>query len=354
MDVPIRLRASVAIASIAAVGITTIGAAPLTAPNQPFLPAAASYESRLTASEVPLGGLIASFLGNQATYCSIICPQIAQTGVTALTTATGAPGVFVTALQSGDILKALGVAAASVTGPTNAAAAAAILADGTEVAPRALNAFEVGMVGLLNILPAAASGLPGIIDAIKRAREDTFAALNLPIVPNPAPTVMPHGVFQVAVIAGINVVAAVIFPAFNDILSAAFSAPNAAAQELAATGDPTKAVAAGLASAAASTNAAVAVVSQAIATGMSDIQAAASQQSARIAATRIEKTSPTTLSAQVNAKPSPRSASAEVPSRSTAGAPKPSRDGAPTARSTPGSAERNVTHLPSKRSQPTH
>lgn len=61
------------------------------------------------------------------------------------------PGTFVTALQSGDLLKAIGAAAASVTGAADAAATGAIVSDGTIVAPRALNAFEVGVVGACSI-----------------------------------------------------------------------------------------------------------------------------------------------------------------------------------------------------------
>ena len=120
------------------------------------------------------------------------------------------PGTFVTALQSGDLLKAIGAAAASVTGVADAAATPAIISDGTIGAPRALNAFEVGVVGLVNIVPAAAGGLPAVVTAIETARQDTFTALNRPVVANPTPTVAPHGVVQVGVMEGINVVAAVI------------------------------------------------------------------------------------------------------------------------------------------------
>ena len=153
--------------------------------TQSAAPPAVSHDIRLAAATVPPGGLITSFLGNQVTYCSIICPLLVDTAVTAIATTLQTPGVFVNALQSGDLWKAIGITAASVTGPVNAAAQAAILADGTLVAPRALNAFEVGVVGLLNVIPAAAGGLPGIVRAIETAREDTFTALNLPIVPNP-------------------------------------------------------------------------------------------------------------------------------------------------------------------------
>ena len=115
-------------------------------------------EVRLAATAVPPGGLITSFLGNQAIYCSLICPYLLQGVVTVPVALLQSPGVFVTGLQSGSVLKAIGAAAASVTGTANAAATPAILKDGTIVAPRALNALEVAVVGVLSIGPAAAGG----------------------------------------------------------------------------------------------------------------------------------------------------------------------------------------------------
>jgi hypothetical protein len=182
-----------------------------------------------------------------------------------------APLTFLTAPRSNDPLRALGAAVASVTGPTNAAAQATIFADGTRVAPRALNAVEVAVLGLLNIVPAAANGLPGIADAVQRFREQTYAALNLPIVPNPEPTVRPRGVLQVAVVETINVGASVIFPAFNHILSAVFETPDAMARELAATGDPIRALVAGIDTAARRLVAAGTVVAEAVVTAVRNI-----------------------------------------------------------------------------------
>jgi len=319
-----HVHAGMGIAAIAAAGITGIAAmgAPPIAPAIPT-PWAISQNAVLTATEVPIGGLLTSFLGNQGTYCSIICPLLVQTGVTAAMTTTQAPAVFVAALQSGDVLKALGAAAASVTGPTNDAAAAAILADGTLVAPRALNAFEVGVVGLLNVAAAAPGGLPAIIDAVQVARQQTFDALNAPIVPNPTPTVMPQGLLQVTVISAINVVAAVIFPAFNDVLGAVFSAPNAAAQELATSGDPARALAAGINSATQSANAAVTVVAESVAKAVNDIRAAAGQSNPgdtvalrhNPAATKATETKPGHRSA-VTPKTTPKTAAPHSRSRS--------------------------------------
>jgi hypothetical protein len=277
MRIPTCLQAGVAARGIAVVGIVAMAAAPLAPITRSQSPPTVAQDVRLAAATVPPGGLVTSFLGNQLIYCSIICPLLVQTGVTAVVATLQTPGTFLTALQSGDLLKAIGATAASVTGPTNAAAESAILADASIPAKRALNAFEVAVVGLLNVIPAAAGGLPGILTAIQTARQDTFTALNLPVVPNPTPTVMPRGVLQVAVVGAINVGAAVIFPAFNDFLSGAFQIPDAVAQELAATGDPVRAVAAGVNTAVGVVTAAITVIADSVVTALSNIRTATGQ-----------------------------------------------------------------------------
>lgn len=315
MNTQIRRRAGRGFAAVAAAGITGIAAigAPPMAPAIPALPAY-SHGAVLAATAVPLGGLLTSFVGNQGIYCSIICPLLVETGTTAAMATLQTPAAFAAALQSGDVLKAIGAAAASVTGPTNDAAAAAILADGTLVAPRALNAFEVGTVGLLNVLSAAPGGLPAVIDAIQVARQQTFDALNAPIVPNPAPLATPHGVLQVTVISAINVVGAVIFPAFNDALGAVFSAPNAAAQELASSGDPALAFAAGVNSARQSLNAAVTVVSESVAKAVTDIRAAAGHPTSSALALRPKAAAGTS---EAKSGPAPAIAAKSATSSST-------------------------------------
>ncbi|HET7741639.1 MAG TPA: hypothetical protein VFL67_13405 [Mycobacterium sp.] len=242
------------------------------AQSPPTVTPTVTQDVRLAATTVPPGGLITSFLGNQVTYCSIICPLLADTAVTAIATTLQTPGVLAGALRTGDLWKAIGITAASVTGPVNAAAQATILADGSLVAPRALNAFEVAVVGLMNIVPAALGGLPGIVAAIQTARQDTFTALNLPIVPNPTPTVMPRGVLQVAVVGAIDVVGAIIFPAFNHVLSAVFAVPDAVAQELAVTGDPVRALAAGFNTAARELTAAGTDIVDAVVTAVNNVR----------------------------------------------------------------------------------
>lgn len=271
MSAVVRMSAAMVAAGVAIAGTT---APPATAAVLPP-PAIVSHAVELSAVSVPSGGLITSFLGNQVLYCSLICTSAIQGVVAVSGVALATPATFVTGLQqSGNLLKAIGLSAASVTGAAQTAAADVIFKDGMEVAPRALNAFEVGVVGLMNIVPAAAHGLPSLLAAIQTARSDTYTALNRPIVPNPEPTVMPRGVLQVAVIGAINVVAAVIFPAFNDVLLGAFQVPNAVAQTLASTGDPVKAVAAGLSTAATVAGNAGRVITDAVVTAIDDVRAA--------------------------------------------------------------------------------
>ena len=303
MHILTRRHAGVVATGIAVVGICALVVVPMAPPAQSPSPPTVARDVRLAAVTVPPGGIVTSFLGNQIVYCSIICPLVVQTGVTASVATLQAPGNFLTALQSGDLLKAIGVTVASVTGPTNAAAAAAVLADGTEVAPRALNAFEVGVVGLLNLVPAAVGGLPGIAAAVQTARQDTFTALNLPVVANPTPTVMPQGVVQVAVVVALDVGAAVIFPAFNDVLSGVFQIPDAVAQELAATGDPVRAVAAGVNTAAEVVTAAVTVIANSVVTAVSDIRTAAGQRLSSDQMTQMPNSATTTTPARAKVGP---------------------------------------------------
>ncbi|MFF0488594.1 hypothetical protein ACFYTQ_06185 [Nocardia sp. NPDC004068] len=255
-------------AGLAATGIAVASVAATTT-------AAATLPPSDTDQSTPLppGALVTSFVNNQFTYCSIICPLLVDTGATALTTMRQAPEVYLTASRTNDTTTSIGIAAASVTGPTDAAAERAILADGTLVAPRALNAFEVGVVGLLDVGTAAANGLP-TAGPVETARQDTYAALHAPIVPDPPPLATPHGVEQVTVIEAINVGAAVAFPAFNHVLSGAFQVPDAAARALATTGDPDRAAAAAADTATGVQTAATTVVTDAITDAIGRIRAA--------------------------------------------------------------------------------
>jgi hypothetical protein len=300
MHVRTRSHAGVAATGVAAIGIAAMAATPLTPGVQAQLQQAVSRDVKLTATVVPPGGLLTSFLHNQVIYCSAICGPLINTGVTAAVTTLQTPVAFVGALQSGNLLKAIGITAASVTGPTNAALGAAILADTTVAVPKASNAFEVAVISLLNVVPAAAGGLPAVGAALEAAREQTFLALNSPVGGPPLATPMPQGVVEVATLSAIRVGEAIIFPAFNDVLQATVGVPNAAAQELAATGDPVRAVAVGVNSAVGTVNAAVGAVAGSIVDGIENIRAAAGQSSQGSMLALTQKSTTTTTSVRTN------------------------------------------------------
>lgn len=281
MQLSARLPADLAATAVALAVVAPL--IPVAPTVEHSAPPTVTREIRLAAT-VPPGGLITSFVQNQGIYCSIICPLLAQTVTTGITTTLLEPGVFLAALPANGPLKALGIAGASMTGPTAAAMDRAIDADAAIPAKRALNAFEVAVVGLLNIPPAITGGPGAVLNAFQQFRQQTFDALNAPVVRNPEPTVQPRGVFQVAVIGVINVVAAVIFPAFNDFLAGAFHVPDAVAQELAKSGNPVRAVMAGVQTAVGVVTAAGTVIANTIVTEVNKVRAAAMQSAAAVPA----------------------------------------------------------------------
>ena len=277
MQLSARLPADLAATAVALAVVAPL--IPVAPTVEHSAPPTVTREIRLAAT-VPPGGLITSFVQNQGIYCSIICPLLAQTVTTGITTTLLEPGVFLAALPANGPLKALGIAGASMTGPTAAAMDRAIDADAAIPAKRALNAFEVAVVGLLNIGPAITGGPGAVLNAFQQFRQQTYDALNAPVVRNPEPTVQPRGVFQVAVIGVINVVAAVIFPAFSDFLAGAFHVPDAVAQELAKSGNPVRAVMAGVQTAVGVVTAAGTVIANTIVTEANKVRAAAMQPAA--------------------------------------------------------------------------
>ena len=225
----------------AGVAVAVAGAV-VVAPSPPApAPAPVVAQYRLAADPVPIGGLVTSFLGNQLIYCSIICPDVVKLAVTVPAGAVAAPAVFVTTLASGNPFKALGAAVASVTNPLDAAFDPIITNDLNLVLPRAQNALEVGVVGLLNI---ATAGPVGLVGAIQTARQNTFDALNDTIPPSQT-SPNPHGLIQVVAVEAINVASSIVFQAFEEGLLGIVQTADAAATTLAQTGDPLKAFVAG-------------------------------------------------------------------------------------------------------------
>jgi hypothetical protein len=230
------LSTGTAMAVAATVGAAVV-ALPLPAPSL----APVFAEVRLAADPVPLGGLVTSFLGNQLTYCSIICPDVVKLAVTVPAGALGAPAAFLGDLLSGNPLKAIGAAIASMTNPLDAAFDPIITNDLNLVLPRAQNALEVAVVGLLNIVVA---GPAGFLHAVEAARQNTFNALHDTIPPTMT-SPNPHGLVQVFAVEAINVASAIAFQAFEEGLLGIVQTADAAATTLARTGNLAAAFAAG-------------------------------------------------------------------------------------------------------------
>ncbi|OKH69989.1 hypothetical protein EB74_28760 [Mycobacterium sp. SWH-M5] len=237
---------SAVLSTIAAAGIGAAAVAPVVVapPPELDLPRIVHAPIELTASPA-LGALPLAFLRNQAQYCSVICPFIVQGLVTVPVGAALSPVAFLDSLgTTGSLTRAIGAAAASVTGPANAAAEGIILNDVDRVVPKAFNNLEIAVVQLLRV-GAALADPATLPDAIDTARQTILDGLNQPLpgpgVPVPTETgarTLP----EVVAVEAIKVAAAVAFQAGELVLLGVVQTADAAAQELARSGDPVRAL----------------------------------------------------------------------------------------------------------------
>lgn len=238
---------SAVLSTIAAASVGAALVAPVVEPPPDLhLPRVVSAPVELTASPV-LGALPLAFLQNQAQYCSVICPFIVQ-GLVSVPVGTAlSPLAFLDSLgTNGSLTRAIGAAAASVTGPLNDAAEGIILNDVDRVVPKAFNNLEISVVQLLRI-GAALADPATLPDAIDTARQTILDGLNQPLpgpgVPVPTETgarTLP----EVVAVEAIKVLAAVAFQAGELVLLGVPQTVDAAAQELARSGDPVRALSA--------------------------------------------------------------------------------------------------------------
>jgi hypothetical protein len=241
-----HVRSSV-IAGIATIGIGALAVAPSAPPPQPHAPPTVVRDVQLTAAPA-LGAIPLAFIRNQFQYCSLICPFALQGAVTVPIAAAQTPVTFSGALAStGSPLRAIGAAAASVTGPANAAVTPLISNDVFLVVPKAFHALDVAVVEAFNV--GAAVITPGqFIQAVQTGRTNILNALNQPVGPPTTPTGATN-ILQVVAVEAINVTTAVAFQAGELLLSGGVQIADAAAQELAQSGDPAAALATGVAQA---------------------------------------------------------------------------------------------------------
>ncbi|HEY9314055.1 hypothetical protein [Williamsia sp.] len=220
-------RLTAALATIGAIALGTITHGGLAAPDAHRSPTSVSQEVRpaaLITGEIP-----ATIIRNQFLYCSIICPYLVQGVTTVPLAAIQSPGVFVSAYSAtGSAPRSVGIAAHSVTHPAHAAMTGIIVNDLALVLPRAQNALAVAVVEAMK----TAGG-----QDIDIGRTRILDALNQPVTPNPPSTAITTTESQVAAVDGINTASAVLFQAPELLLLGGTETAEAAATELATTGD---------------------------------------------------------------------------------------------------------------------
>jgi hypothetical protein len=268
LEVRAHVRSSV-IAGIVVIGIGAFVIAPM-APQEPHAPPTVSREVRLTAAPA-LGAIPLVFIRNQFQYCSLICPFAVQGAITVPIAAAQSPAAFLGSLAStGSTLRAIGAAAASVTGPANAAITPLINNDVFLVVPKAFHALDVAIVEAINV--GAAVVTPGeLIQAVQNARTNILDALNQPVGPPTTPTGA-RTILQVVAVEAVNVTTAVAFQAGELLLAGVVQTADAAAQELTQSGDPAAALATGGTRARQVISAASAPVTSAVDTAVTNIR----------------------------------------------------------------------------------
>ncbi|HET6731695.1 hypothetical protein [Mycobacterium sp.] len=264
-----HIRSSV-IAGIAVAGVAALAITPLAPPPESTAPPTAVRDVRLTAAPA-LGAIPAAFIRNQFEYCSLICPFAVQGAITVPIAAAQAPATFLGSLaSSGSLFKAIGTAAASVTGPANAAATPLFNNDVFLVVPKAFHALDVAIVEAFNV--GAAVFTPGeLLQAIQNARTNILGALDQPVGPPTTPTGA-RNILQVVTVEAVNVVTAIAFQAGELLLLGVIQTADAVAQELAQSGDPGAALSAGAAQAGKVINQSAGIVATAVDTAVTNIR----------------------------------------------------------------------------------
>ena len=266
-----HVRSSV-IAGVAVAGIGALTVAPLAPPPESYSPPTAVHEVRLAATAAPpLGAIPLAFIRNQFDYCSVICPDVVRLAITVPAGAALSPAAFLGTLQTtGSLTRSIGAAAASVTGPANAAFTPIIRNDLNIVLPKAQRGLQVALVQGIRVGSTVVQ-VGDVVGAVQTARIEIVDALNQPKGPPTKPTGA-QGVFEVTAVEAVNVFSAVVFQAGELLLLGVVQTADDAAQELARSGDPGAAVAAGAATANAIVSEASGLVADAVETAATNIR----------------------------------------------------------------------------------
>jgi hypothetical protein len=212
------VNTGIAIAAAGALAITPAALpAELHSPPRVVAGVRLAAAATTTPATPPPGALIEQFLVNQIQDCSLICPFIIQGAIQAPINFAIIPFTFVTELQSGQpLLQAIALTDATVSGAANAALTGIINNDLGLVLPRAQNALEVAVVGLIDIGTTAFTQLGNLVQAINTARTGFFQALQQPPGTMPPPAV--HNALEAAAVRVIEVVSALTFQAPERLL----------------------------------------------------------------------------------------------------------------------------------------
>src|SRR4051812_2513242 len=224
-----RLRSSVP-AGCAMATATTLLLAPAALPKPTAAPSVGTVRLAATATAIPAaappGALISQFLVNQLEDCSLICPFIVQLAIEPTIKFAVIPATFAAELQSGQpLLNAIALTDATVSGAANAALTGIIDNDLGLVLPRAQNALEVAVIGLIGIGTTAVTQPGDLLAAVNTARNDFLTALQQPPGTMPPPTV--HNGLQAAAVRTIEVFSALTFQAPERLLLGVTQAADA-------------------------------------------------------------------------------------------------------------------------------
>ena len=184
--------------------------------------------------------------------------------------AAGSGGFLGSLASTGNVFKAIGTAAASVTGPADAAVTPLINNDVFLVVPKAFHALDVAVVEAFNVGGAVLT--PGSSSRRSRTGAPTFSAPSISRWARRRPRRAPRTYCRSLAVAAVDVTTAVAFQAGELLLAGAVQITDAAAQELAQSGDPAAALAAGATRAGQVVNAASAPVVSAVDTAVTNIR----------------------------------------------------------------------------------
>jgi hypothetical protein len=224
--------------------IATAGAlavAPAVLPTEPHSPHVMT-DVRLSAATATMpaipapGALVEQFLLNQIQDCSLICPFIIQGAIQVPVNFATIPLTFIGELQSApSLLQAIALTDATVSGAANTALTGIIDNDLGGALPRAQNALEVALVGLIDIGTTAVTQPANLIQAIITARTNFFVALTQPPGTMPPPPV--HNALEAAVVRVIEIASSLTFQAPERLLLGITQASDAFFRTLGNTGN---------------------------------------------------------------------------------------------------------------------